>query len=52
MTVLRLERLPESWEDLSRLPALQQIAIPQEAAMQAEDLPIQQYRIVLYGGVS
>ncbi len=52
VTAIRLEGLPESWDDLSRLPALQQIAIPQEAAMQAEDLPIQQYRIVLYGGVS
>ena len=49
---IRLEGLPESWEDLARLPALQQIVLPQEVAMQAEGLPIQQYRIVLQGGAS
>ena len=48
---IRLTELPESWEDLSLLPGLQQIEISQEVAL-AEDLPMDTYRIVLYGGVS
>lgn len=47
-----LPELPESWDDLSQLPDLQQIAISQNAALQAEELPADAYRIVLYGGVS
>ena len=50
--ILRLTELPESWEDLSLLPDLMQIEISQEAAAQAEDLPVDAFRIVLYGGGS
>lgn len=49
---LRLRELPESWDDLSMLPDLQQIELSQRAAAQAEELPMDTYRIVLYGGVS
>ena len=49
---IRLKELPESWDDLQLLPELRQIEIPQSAAMQSEDLPVDAYRIVLYGGVS
>ena len=50
--VLRLTQLPESWDDLTMLPALEQIEIPQKAAIQAENLPVDSYRIVLYGGAA
>ena len=50
--VLRLEELPESWEDLSLLPELQQLEIHQNAAVRAEELPLEAYRIVLVGGGS
>jgi len=49
---LRLTELPESWEDLNLLPDLQQIEISQDMAVQAETLPRDTHRIVLYGGVS
>lgn len=49
---IRLTELPENWEDLSLLPALQEIEVPQREALTAEDLPIDAYRIVLYGGAS
>lgn len=49
---IRLTNLPGSWEDLTLLPDLQQIELPQEAVMQAEELPLGSYRIVLYGGAS
>lgn len=48
---IRLTELPDSWEDLSLLPDLQQIEITQEAAL-SQDLPMDTYRIVLYGGGS
>ena len=50
--VICLTELPENWDDLSLLPNLQQIHIPQEAVALAEDLPMDTYRIVLDGGVS
>ena len=49
---IRLKELPASWDDLCLLPDLQQIEISQEDAIQAERLPADSYRIVLYGGVS
>jgi len=49
---IRLVELPESWDDLTMLPALEQIEIPQNIAMLAENLPIDNYRIVLYGGAA
>lgn len=50
--IIWLPELPESWDDLSLLPDLQQIGISQEAAALAEELPVDTYRIVLDGGVS
>ena len=49
ITVLRLEALPESWEELSALPRLETVELPQEAAMEAESLP-EGYTVVLTGG--
>lgn len=50
--VLHLTGIPENWDDLHLLPDLQQIEISQEAAVRAEGLPLDAYRIVLYGGAS
>lgn len=49
---LRLTEIPDSWSDLRLLPDLQQIELSQNAAVQAEELPMDAYRIVLYGGAS
>jgi len=49
---IRLEELPESWEDLSLLKDLQTIELPQDAVMEGQELPGSSYRIVLYGGAS
>lgn len=49
---IRLTQAPESWSDLSLLPTLQRIEITQSAALQAEELPVDAYDIVLYGGAS
>lgn len=49
---LRLTEIPENWSDLRLLPDLQQIEISQNAIVQAEKLPVDAYRIVLYGGAS
>ena len=49
---LHLTQLPENWSDLCLLPALQEIVISQDAAVRAEELPLDAYRIVLYGGAS
>lgn len=49
---IRLTELPENWNDLDLLPSLQQIELPQNTALQTEELPVDAYRIVLYGGVS
>lgn len=49
---IQLTEIPASWSDLSLLPDLQQIEISQSAAIQAENLPLDAYRIVLYGGAS
>lgn len=49
---LYLTELPETWEDLSLLPDLQQLEISQDMAAQADTLPMDAYRIVLYGGGS
>lgn len=50
--ILRLTEAPEDWSDLAMLPGLQQIEISQETAARAEGLPVDTYRIVLYGGGS
>lgn len=50
--VIRLTEVPENWGDLAMLPDLEQIEIAQEKAVQTEKLPVDTYRIVLYGGAS
>lgn len=47
---LHLTELPDSWDDLRLLPGLVTIEITQEAAAEAGQLPVDTYRIVLYGG--
>lgn len=49
---IHLKELPESWEDLALLKALQSIQLPQNAVMEGRNLPGSDYRIVLYGGAS
>jgi len=39
LTALRLEGLPESWEELSLLPALERVALPQTALLGEAELP-------------
>lgn len=50
--VIRLQELPETWEDLALLPALQAIELPQNVLQQGTALPEGSYRIVLSGGAS
>ena len=49
VTVLRFDRLPEDWEELSLLPALEKIELPQAAALEGP-LPDGDYTLVLKGG--
>lgn len=49
---IRLEELPETWEDLALLEQLQSIELPQSAVLEAQQLPEGDYRIVLYGGAA
>lgn len=50
VTELRLDRLPDSWQDLSLLPKLQRVLLPQEAVREAESLPEGDITLVLTGG--
>lgn len=50
VTELRLDRLPDSWEDLALLPNLQRILLPQEAVQKAQSLPGEDVTLVLTGG--
>lgn len=50
ITCLRFEKLPESWEELSLLPALERIGIPQQALTGDAALPEGEYVIELIGG--
>ena len=50
ITSLRLKKLPESWEELSLLPALERIELPQRSLLEGGDLPEGDYVIVLSGG--
>lgn len=52
LTKLELEELPQSWEDLALLPALEEIRIPQEALLKDAPLPEGEYTIILTGGGS
>ncbi|MBR6353977.1 MAG: hypothetical protein IKS25_07595 [Oscillospiraceae bacterium] len=49
---LRLDELPESWEELALLPALERIELPQQALLDGETLPEGGYVIELSGGAS
>ncbi|MBR4472889.1 MAG: hypothetical protein IKS55_04550 [Oscillospiraceae bacterium] len=50
VTELRLESLPDSWEDLEKLPNLERIVLPQDAVLEAESLPGEDFVLVLTGG--
>ena len=49
VTVLRLDKLPGGWEELSLLPALEKIELSQSAALEGT-LPDGDYTLVLRGG--
>lgn len=50
LSSLDLDAMPESWEDLSLLPALTEISLPQEALLGDAPLPDGPYTIRLKGG--
>lgn len=50
LTELYLEGMPENWEDLSLLPSLERIEIPQQALLDGGELPDGGYSIELSGG--
>lgn len=50
ITFLRFRELPESWEELEKLPALVRIELPQQALLDGGDLPKGDYVIELSGG--
>lgn len=50
ITFLRLKELPESWEELSLLPALEWIELPQQELLGDASLPDGDYKISLSGG--
>ncbi len=47
---LRFRELPESWEELEKLPALERIELPQQALLDGGMLPEGDYVIELSGG--
>lgn len=49
ITFLRLDGLPESWDELSLLPALERIELPQQAIAADSELP-DSFQIELSGG--
>ena len=51
ITFLRLDRAPESWNDLSLLPSLERIELPQQALVEGAALPEGNYIIELRGGM-
>ena len=50
LQILQLDGLPESWDELSRLPALERIRLPQQALLGEAPLPDGDYTIELSGG--
>lgn len=50
ITFLRLEALPETWKELSLLPGLQRIELPQQALLSGAELPEEDITVVLSGG--
>lgn len=49
VTVLSLDALPESWDELALLPSLERVALPQREVLKADALP-EGYTIELRGG--
>ena len=50
LTYLRFRELPESWEELEKLPSLARIELPQQALLDGGALPEGSYVIELSGG--
>ena len=50
ITVLHLSALPESWEELEKLPALERIILPQQALLDGGALPDGELTVELSGG--
>ena len=50
LRILELDALPESWDELSQLPALERIRLPQQVLQEAVSLPDGEYTIELSGG--
>ncbi len=50
LTFLRFRELPESWEELELLPALERIELPQNTLLDGAALPEGNYVIALSGG--
>ncbi|MCR4607921.1 MAG: hypothetical protein K5771_09370 [Oscillospiraceae bacterium] len=52
ITYLELDGMPESWDDISLLPSLDRISVPQNALLEGGALPDGNYTIELNGSVS
>ena len=50
ITVLRLPGMPESWEELEKLPALTTVTLPQQALLEEGTLPDGDITVELTGG--
>ena len=50
ITVLRLSGMPESWEELEKLPALTTVTLPQQALLEEGTLPNGDSTVELTGG--
>ena len=50
LSVLRLTGMPDSWDELEKLPALVTIVLPQQALLDAGALPDGDYTVELTGG--
>ena len=50
ITCLRLDGMPESWDELALLPALERIELPQQALLTDAALPEGPYTVILRGG--
>ena len=50
ITVLRLSGMPESWEELEKLPALRTVTLPQQALLEEGTLPDGDITVELTGG--
>jgi hypothetical protein len=50
LSILRLPDMPDSWDELEKLPALETIVLPQQALLNDGALPDGDYTVVLTGG--